>query len=48
MNSQQIGAALLAATPVALSTSRATNVAVGTSEKDEVADACVLVLRLLD
>ena len=36
------------ATPVAPSTSRATNVAAGTSEKDEVADACVLVLRLLD
>ncbi len=35
------------ATPVAPSTSRATNVAAGTSEKDEVADACVLVLRLL-
>ena len=36
------------ATPVAPSTSRATNVAAGTSKKDEVADACVLVLRLLD
>ena len=36
------------ATPVVPSTSRATNVAAGTSEKDEVADACVLVLRLLD
>ena len=36
------------ATPVEPSTSRATNVAAGTSEKDEVADACVLVLRLLD
>ena len=36
------------ATPIASSTSRATNVAAGTSEKDEVADACVLVLRLLD
>ena len=36
------------ATPVAPSTSRATNVAAGTSEKDEVADACVLVLRLLE
>ena len=35
------------ATPVAPSTSRATNVAAGTSEKDDVADACVLVLRLL-
>ena len=35
------------ATPVASSTSRATNVAAGTSEKDEVADACVLVLQLL-
>lgn len=35
------------ATPVVPSTSRATNVAAGTSEKDEVADACVLVLRLL-
>ena len=35
------------ATPVAPSTSRATNVAVGRPEKDEVADACVLVLRLL-
>ena len=35
------------ATPVAPSTSRATNVAAGTSEKDEVADACVLVLQLL-
>ena len=35
------------ATPVAPSTSRATNVAAGRSEKDEVADACVLVLRLL-
>ena len=35
------------ATPVAPSTSRATNVAAGTSEEDEVADACVLVLRLL-
>ena len=35
------------ATPVASSTSRAINVAVGRSEKDEVADACVLVLRLL-
>lgn len=36
------------ATPVVPSTSRATNVAAGTSEKDEVADACVLVLQLLD
>ena len=36
------------ATPVTPSTSRATNVAAGTPEKDEVADACVLVLRLLD
>ena len=36
------------ATPVGSSTSRATNVAAGTSEKDEVADACVLVLQLLD
>ena len=35
------------ATPVVPSTSRATNVAAGMSEKDEVADACVLVLRLL-
>ena len=35
------------AMPVAPSSSRATNVAAGTSEKDEVADACVLVLRLL-
>ena len=35
------------ATPVVPSTSRATNVAAGTSENDEVADACVLVLRLL-
>ena len=35
------------ATPVAPSTSRATNVAARTSEKDEVADACVLVLRLM-
>ena len=36
------------ATPVALSPGRATNVAAGTPEKDEVADACVLVLRLLE
>lgn len=36
------------ATPVAPSTSRATNVAARPSEKDEVADACVLVLQLLD
>ena len=36
------------ATPVVSSTSRATNVAVGRPEKDEVADACVLVLQLLD
>ena len=36
------------ATPVGSSTSRATNVAAGTPEKDEVADACVLVLQLLD
>ena len=35
------------ATSVAPSASRATNVAAGTSEKDEVADACVLVLQLL-
>ena len=35
------------ATPVAPLTSRATNVAAGTSEKDDVADACVLVLQLL-
>lgn len=35
------------ATPVTPSTSRATNVAAGTPEKDEVADACVLVLELL-
>ena len=35
------------ATPVVPSTSRATNVAAGTSEKDEVTDACVLVLQLL-
>ena len=35
------------ATPVALSPGRATNVAAGTPEKDEVADACVLVLELL-
>ena len=35
------------ATPITPSTSRATNVAVGTPEKDEVADACVLVLELL-
>ena len=35
------------ATPVVPSTSRATNVAAGMSEKDEVADVCVLVLRLL-
>lgn len=35
------------ATPVAPSTSRATNVAAGMSEKDEVADACILVLQLL-
>ena len=34
-------------TPIAASTSRATNVAAGTSEKDEVADVCVLVLQLL-
>ena len=34
-------------TPIAASTSRATNVSAGTSEKDEVADACVLVLQLL-
>ena len=36
------------ATPVGSSTSRATSVAAGTPEKDEVADACVLVLRLLE
>ena len=35
------------ATPVTPSTSRATNVAAEMSEKDEVADACVLVLQLL-
>ena len=35
------------ATPVVPSTSRATNVAAGTSGKDEVADACILVLQLL-
>ena len=35
------------ATPVAPLTSRATNLAAGTSEKDDVADACVLVLQLL-
>ena len=35
------------ATSVAPLTSRATNVAAGTSEKDDVADACVLVLQLL-
>ena len=34
-------------TPIAASTSRATNVSAGPSENDEVADACVLVLRLL-
>ena len=35
------------ATPVAPSTSRGAKVAAARSEKDEVADACVLVLRLL-
>ena len=35
-------------TPIAASTSRATNVSAGPSENDEVADACVLVLQLLD
>ncbi len=35
------------ATPVAPSTSRATNVAAGISEKDAIADTCVLILRLL-
>ena len=35
------------ATPIAPSTSRATNVSAGTPEKDEVADACLLVLQLL-
>ena len=35
------------ATPITPSASRATSVAAGTPEKDEVADACVLVLRLL-